>query len=107
MITFAQFKEINLCVASIASAERMEGSEKLLKLMVHIGDDETRQIVAGIGRRYDPEALVGRQIVIVANLEPRTLMGLESHGMLLAADTDDGPVLLCPSEEVPVGSRIK
>ena len=107
MITFDQFKEINLQVVKIVSAERVEGSDKLLQLRVDLGGEEQRQIIAGIGKRYDPEELAGREIVIVANLEPRKLMGLESQGMLLAADSTDGPVLLQPDREVLPGSVIK
>lgn len=106
MIVFDQFKEINLQVAKILTAERVEGSDKLLRLQVSLGEED-RQIVAGIGKRYNPEELVGREIVIVANLEPRKLMGLESQGMLLAADSADGPVLLQPDTEVLPGSVIK
>lgn len=106
MIAFDQFKEVNLRVAKILAAERVKGSDKLLRLQVSLGEEE-RQIVAGIGKRYNPEELVGREIAIVANLEPRKLMGLESQGMLLAADTPDGPVLLQPDTEVLPGSVIK
>ena len=106
MISFDDFKKIELRIAQILSAERVEGSDKLLKLRVSLGAEE-RQIVAGIGKKYEPEALVGRQIVIVANLEPRTLMGLESEGMLLAADSPNGPVLLRPDAEVPPGMSIR
>ena len=106
MIAFDQFKEINLRIAKILAAERVEGSDKLLRLQVSLGEED-RQIVAGIGKRYNPEELVGREIVIVTNLEPRKLMGLESQGMLLAADTPDGPVLLQPDTEVLPGLPIK
>ncbi|MBI4225232.1 MAG: methionine--tRNA ligase subunit beta [Candidatus Sungbacteria bacterium] len=106
MITFDQFKEINLRVVKILTAERVEGSDKLLRLQVSLGEED-RQIVAGIGKRYSPEALVGTEIVIVANLEPRKLMGFESQGMLLAADSSEGPVLLRPDGEVLPGSMIK
>lgn len=106
MITFDYFKEIHLRVAKILTAERVEGSDKLLRLQVSLGQEE-RQIIAGIGRRYQPEELVGHEIVIVANLEPRKLMGLESQGMLLAADTPDGPALLQPDTEVLPGLPIK
>ena len=87
-------------------AEVVEGSEKLLKLKVDLGA-EARQIIAGIGKVYPPETLVGREIVIVANLEPRELMGLESQGMLLAADNASVPVLFSPDSEVPPGSIVK
>lgn len=106
MIAFDQFKEVNLRIAKILAAERVEGSDKLLRLQVSLGEED-RQIVAGIGKRYNPEELVGREIVIVTNLEPRKLMGLESQGMLLAADTPDGPVLLQPDTEVLPGLPIK
>src|SRR5438552_1074512 len=79
-------------------------AEKLLKLEVSLGE-ETRQIVSGIAKSYEPEALLGKEIVIVANLAPRTLMGLESHGMLLAAHGET-PVILVPEKEVPPGASI-
>lgn len=106
MITYDDFAKLELKVATILAAERVEGSEKLLKLKINLGEEE-RQIIAGIGKSYEPEVLIGRQIVIIANLEPRSLMGLESQGMLLAADSPDGPVVLAPSSEVAPGSKIK
>lgn len=105
MIDISKFREVDLRVGRVTVAERVEGSEKLVKLSVDLGD-ETRQIVAGIGKKYAPEELVGREIIVVANLEPRQLMGLESEGMLLAADGGDGPVILRPDEEVPPGTSI-
>ena len=106
MISFDQFKDADLRIATIIAAERIDGSDKLLRLQLVLGE-ENRQIIAGIGKRYQPEDLVGTQIVIVANLEPRKLMGLESRGMLLAADSPDGPVLLRPDGEVLPGTKIK
>ena len=104
-MTIDEFQQVDLRVGKIVSAERVEGSEKLIKLQVDIG--ELRQLVAGIGKAYEPEALVGREIVVVANLEPRTLLGLESQGMLLAAHgDDDAPFLLMPDKEVPPGSAV-
>jgi methionine--tRNA ligase beta chain len=113
MITYDDFAKLELKVATILNAERVEGSEKLLKLKVTLGDplgtgvSEERQIIAGIGKSYEPEVLVGKQIIIIANLEPRSLMGLESQGMLLAADSSEGPVILTPSSEVAPGAKIK
>ncbi|MBX4211587.1 MAG: methionine--tRNA ligase subunit beta [Candidatus Yanofskybacteria bacterium] len=104
-IPFDEFKKVELKVAKVVSAERVEGSEKLLKLQVDIG--EPRQIIAGIGTAYEPDQLVGREIIIVANLEPRILMGLESQGMLLAANDENGPVVLMPEKEVPPGTEIR
>ncbi len=105
MITIDDFKKIELKVARVISAERVEGSEKLLKLEVDLGD-EKRQIVSGIAKSYNPEDLVGKEIIIVANLEPRSLMGLESQGMVLAAGSEAGPVLLIPEKEVAPGTKI-
>ena len=106
MINYDDFAKIELKVAKVLSAERVEGSEKLLKLQIDLGVEQ-RQLVAGIGKSYEPEQLIGKEIVIVANLEPRKLMGLESQGMLLAASDENGPVLLVPDKEVPPGSGIK
>lgn len=105
MITIDDFKKIDLRVAKIMEAERVEGSEKLIKLQVDMGE-EKRQIVAGIGLAYNPEALIGKEIIVVANLEPRSLMGVESNGMLLAASSDH-PVLLQPEQEVAPGAMIR
>lgn len=111
MINYDDFKKIDLRVAKILTAERVEGSEKLVKLQIDVGDPSAgggqRQLVAGIGTVYTPEILVGKQIIIVANLEPKKLMGIESNGMLLAASDEMGPVLLCPESEVPPGSSIR
>ena len=104
-MTIDEFRNVELRVAKIVAAERVEGSEKLLKLQVDMG--EPRQIVSGIGKAYAPEALVGKEVVIVANLEPRELMGLTSQGMLLAAHGEAGaPVLLFPDSKVAPGSAI-
>lgn len=105
MIPIDDFRKVELKVAKVLSAERVEGSDKLLKLQVTIGSEE-RQIIAGIGKKYEPSAVVGKEIIIVANLEYRTLMGLESQGMLLAADSD-GPVFLTPESEVEPGASIR
>lgn len=107
MITFEQFKAVELRVAKVLHAEQVEGSDKLLRLELDVGEEiGNRQIVAGIGKAYALEDLVGTQIIIVANLEPRILMGLESQGMLLAASGPDGPALLRPDKEVLPGGSI-
>lgn len=111
MITYEDFSKLDLRIGKIVAAERVEKSEKLLKLQVDLGineetqNPETRQIIAGLGKAYDPENLIGKEIVIIANLEPKMLLGLESRGMLLAA-ADDKPVLLIPDSQVPPGSKI-
>ena len=106
MINIDEFKKVELMVAKILSAENVEGSEKLLKLQVDLGE-EKRQIIAGIGKAYNPEDLAGKEIVIVANLEPRSLMGLESQGMVLAANSESGPVLIMPEKEVAPGTELR
>lgn len=105
MINYEQFQSIELRVAKVLEAERIEGSDKLVKMRVSLGEEE-RTIVAGIGKKYDPADLIGKQVAVVVNLEPRSLMGIESNGMVLAAD-QDGPVLLCPDREVLPGAQIK
>lgn len=84
-ITFDDFLKVEMRAGTIVSAERVPKSNKLLKLQVKFGELGERQIVAGIGKDYEPEAVVGLQVVAVVNLAPRKLMGLESHGMLLAS----------------------
>ena len=106
MISFEEFQKIELKVAKIIGAEKIEKSEKLLKLIVDLGD-EKRQLVAGIAKYYKLEDLIGKEIVVVANLEPKKLMGIESQGMLLAANVDGKPVILIPEKEVPPGTKVK
>ncbi len=106
VITIEDFQKIELKIGEILEAERIEGSDKLLKLRVNFGE-ETRQVVSGIAKAYEPADLVGRQVTFVTNLEPRFLMGLESQAMILAADTGDGPVLLVPDKKIANGSGIK
>ncbi|MBV9183259.1 MAG: methionine--tRNA ligase [Acidobacteria bacterium] len=106
-ITIDDFAKVELRVAEIKVAERVKGTDKLLRLEVDLGS-EVRQIVAGIAEAYAPETLVGRKVVIVANLEPRKLRGLESNGMIVAASIEGGkPVLAAFLEEVPLGARLK
>lgn len=106
-ISYDDFKKIELRIAEIISAERVDGSDKLLQLRVSIGEED-RQIIAGIGKKYAPEEIVGKNIVIVANLEPRSLMGLESQGMLLAASNDtEGPILLTTISDIAPGSEVR
>jgi methionyl-tRNA synthetase len=107
-ITIDDFAKIELRVAQVKVAERVKGADKLLRLEVDLGYEQ-RQILAGIAKAYDPEQLVGRKIVIVANLAPRKMRGLESNGMLLAASLGEegSPVLAGFLEDVPLGARLK
>jgi methionyl-tRNA synthetase len=106
-ITIDDFMKVELRVAKVLAAERVPKSKKLLKLNVDVGSEQ-RTLVAGIAEAYEPEALVGRSVVIVFNLQPATLMGVESNGMVLAASPDGGkPVLLSFEEPPPPGSRVR
>jgi methionyl-tRNA synthetase len=106
-ITIDDFAKVELRVAQVKTAERVKGADKLLRLEVDLGT-EVRQLVAGIAEAYEPEALIGRKVVIVANLAPRKLRGLESNGMIVAAAPEGGkPVLASFLEDVPVGTRLK
>jgi methionyl-tRNA synthetase len=107
-IGIEDFAKVELRVGVVKSAERIQGADKLLKLMVDIGD-EVRQVLAGIALGYTPEELVGRKVVVVTNLAPRKMRGLESNGMLLAASAGpDGKPILCTfAEDIPVGSKVK
>jgi methionyl-tRNA synthetase len=106
-ITIDDFAKVELRVAQILVAERVPKADKLLRLEVDLGT-EKRQILAGIAEYYEPEKLIGRRIVIVANLAPRKMRGLESNGMLLAASLEGGaPVLAGFLEDVPLGARLK
>ena len=107
-ISIDDFLKVELRVGEVKVAEKVKGADKLLRLEVDIGT-EVRQIVAGIAKAYDPEKLVGRKVVIVANLQPRKLRGLESNGMIVAASLgDDGqPVLAGFLEDVPAGAKLK
>jgi methionine--tRNA ligase beta chain len=107
LMTIDEFQKSDLRVGKIVSAERVEGSEKLLKLQVDIAEPESRQILSGIAKQYAPDDLVGKSVVIIANLEPRMMMGTESNGMLLAAHGEDGsPVIIQPVSDVPPGAKI-
>lgn len=105
-IKFDEFSKVELKTGKIISVEPVEGSEKLIKIMVDIGEEEPRQILAGIQKWYKPEDLEGKTIIVAANLEPQKFMGLESQGMLLAADGEK-PIPLTTFEDVPPGSRIR
>ena len=106
-IGIEDFAKVELRVGVVKVAEKVKNADKLLRLEVDIGS-EVRQIVAGIAEAYAPETLVGRKVVIVANLAPRKLRGLESNGMIVAASLEGGqPVLAGFLEDVPVGARLK
>jgi len=106
LITFDDFQKIHLKVAEVLEAEKVAKSEKLLKLKVSLGSEQ-RQILAGIAKHYSPEELVGKKVVIVANLKPAKLMGMESQGMVLAVEGEGKLNLLNIDPSVPNGTRAK
>ncbi|HYM20470.1 MAG TPA: methionine--tRNA ligase subunit beta, partial [Candidatus Kapabacteria bacterium] len=106
LITIDDFKKIKLRTAKVLEAERVPKSKKLLRLQIEIGE-EKRQIVAGIAEKYSPEELVGKTIVVVANLQPAKLMGIESNGMLLAVNDEKGPVMVIDASNVASGLEVR
>jgi methionyl-tRNA synthetase len=107
-IPIDDFSKVDLRVGVVLSAERVKGADKLMHMKVDIGEAEPRSIVAGIAEAYTPEQLVNRKVVIVANLQPRKLRGIESNGMIVAASVEGGkPVLAGFHEDIPVGARLK
>jgi methionyl-tRNA synthetase len=105
-ISIDAFRQVELRVAEVLAAEKVAKSKKLLKLTIRVGE-ETRTLVAGVAEHYAPDALVGRKVVIVANLQPATLMGVESNGMVLAAEHDGTLALLTLDKDVPSGAKVK
>ena len=105
LISFADFQRLDLRAATIVAAEKVVKSDRLLKLTVET--PEKRTIVAGIAEYYSPEEVIGRQVIVVANLQPAKLMGIASHGMVLAAKDGSGRLVLSSvSEDVPAGSKV-
>lgn len=107
-VTFDDFAKLDIRIGEIIEAERIPDTDKLLKLKVNTGTGETRQIIAGIAEFFpDPKVLVNKKCPFLVNLEPRTIKGYESNGMILAIDTGDGFSLLVPDSDAPVGSIIR
>jgi methionyl-tRNA synthetase len=104
-ITIDDFAKIDLRVAKVLECEKVEGSDKLLKLQLEVGS-ERRQVVSGIAKNYEPEALIGKYVVLVANLKPVKLRGVESNGMILAASNDEALTVLTPLTEIKSGSQV-
>jgi methionyl-tRNA synthetase len=106
VVTYDEFAKVELKVAQIITAQRVPKSDKLLQLMVDVGEQSPRQLLAGIAEHYAPESLVGKKVVVVANLKPRKMMGLESNGMVLAASGDKKLFVLTVDGDLPPGSRV-
>ena len=111
MITFNDFQKVEIKIGTVLSAEKVDGSEKLLKLSVDLGESVPRQVVSGIAKSFrEPEKLIGKQFTFIANLEPRSIMGLESQAMILAARKQkklgEEIVLIKPTKKVLPGSKL-
>ncbi len=107
-VSYEEFIKIDLRVGKVISAEKVKGSKKLLRLVVDLGELGKRQIIAGLGKWYEPEYFIGKNVIVVANLQPKKIFGLESQGMLLAADTPEGaPVLLTTDKPVKPGAKVR
>lgn len=105
LIDIDLFKKVDLRVGLVKTAEKIPGSEKLIRLIVDLGELGERQIVAGLAKWYSPQYFVGKYIIVVVNLKPRKMMSYESQGMLLATDTDP-PVVITPEKPVKPGARL-
>jgi methionine--tRNA ligase beta chain len=107
MITIDDFTKIEIKVGTVLEAEEVKGSDKLIKLTVDLGEEKPRTVLTGMKSWHQPDHFKGKQLVFVVNLEPRKMMGMESQGMVMAADPEEGPVLLVPEKEVPAGTKIR
>jgi len=105
MLKFEDFTKLEIKIGTIKEAERVEGTDRLLKVTVDMGTEE-RQVVAGFGHKYSPEDLIGKQVPIVLNIEPANIKGVESQGIFIALQ-DDEPVLLLPEKKVSNGAIVK
>jgi methionine--tRNA ligase beta chain len=106
-IPFSDFSRLDLRVGTVTKAEQIEGTANLLRLDVELGDVGRKQLVAGLAQTHKPSDLIGKQIAVVVNLEAREIRGVNSQGMLLAADFNETPVLLFPEKNVPSGAKIR
>lgn len=107
-LTIEEFSKLEARIGLVLSAQEIEGSEKLIKLTLDFGEESPRQILSGIKAWYEPATLVGKKMLFVVNLAPRKMMGLESQGMLMAVDGEDGePVFLVPEKDVKPGSKVR
>ena len=105
-ITYDDFAKLDLRIAKIVYTEKISGKSRIIKGVIDLGD-EKREVIIGGAEYYQPEELVGKTVVVIANLEPRKIAGFESNAMLLAADVNDKPFWLTVQEDVPLGTKIK
>jgi len=106
-ISYDDFTKLDIRVAKIISTEPIEGKSKIIKGKIDLENDDKRDVIIGGAQYYRPEDIIGNTVIVIANLEPKKMAGVESNAMLLAADVDDKPYWLTVNEDVPLGSSIK
>ena len=106
-VSYDDFAKLDIKVAKIIAAEPIEGKSRIVKGRIDLGNDDIRDVIIGGAQYYQPEDIVGKTVIVIANLEPKKMAGVESNAMLLAADVDDKPFWLTVNEDVPLGSPIK
>jgi len=106
-ISYDDFAKLDIRVAKIIATEPIEGKSRIIKGRVDLGNDDIRDVIIGGAQYYQPEDMVGKTVIVIANLEPKKMAGVESNAMLLAADVDDKPFWLTVNEDIPLGSPIK
>ena len=106
-ITYDDFTKLDIRVAKIIATEPIEGKSRIIKGRIDLGSDDQRDVIIGGAQYFQPEKMVGKTVIVIANLEPKKMAGVESNAMLLAADVDDKPFWLTVHEDVPLGSSIK
>ena len=107
VISYDDFSRLDLRIARVVSTEPIEGKTRIIKGRIDLGGDDQRDVIIGGAQYYQPEEIVGKTVVVIANLEPKKMAGVESNAMLLAADVDDKPFWLTVDGDVPVGSPVK
>jgi tRNA-binding protein len=106
-ISYGDFAKLDIRVAKIIGTEPIEGKSRIIKGRIDLGNDDQRDVIIGGAQYYQPDDIVGKTVIVITNLEPKKMAGVESNAMLLAADVDDKPFWLTVNEEVPLGSPIK
>ena len=106
-VSYDDFAKLDIRIAKIIGTEPIEGKSRIIKGRIDLGNDDHRDVIIGGAQYYQPEDIVGKTVVVIANLEPKKMAGVESNAMLLAADVDDKPFWLTVTEDIPLGSPIK
>ena len=106
MSLFNDFQKLDIRIGKVTAAERVPETDKLLRLEIDFGSEQ-RQVITGMAEFFDPEYFIGKEIPVLCNVEPRTIKGIESQGMILAADSEGAPTLLHPEKEIPPGTKIR